>query len=171
VAAKRSGKSGATEKVLDKALDEALKGRPDFVGWLLGQTKFAGRGGTYHWSRSNHPWCRMKIEAPEAPGGFRIVESETDVLAVFEAADGLRCALHFENKLANGSFTPGQPDLYPVRARYWMNKTRYKSYTDFETVLVAPIAFRERNAAEAGKFDRFIAHEEIAPWISVFGLE
>jgi hypothetical protein len=95
-------------------------------------------------------------------------EGETDVLVVFET-DAQRFALHIENKRLTGRFTPKQPELYRERARAWANQGKYGNYDAWETVLVAPQAFYNRFRIEADKFGCFIAHEEIAKQIPLFG--
>jgi hypothetical protein len=158
-----------SEKQLDKALDHGLRTSPAFVIWLLGKTKFASRGGTYFWSRADHPYGRMPMQSDDSPDGIHYVESETDVLAVFTGSNGERFALHIENKLGSGRFTRNQADLYARRAVLWLNNPRYGGYTEFETVLVAPLAFQRRHKSEAAKFDRFVSYEELAAHIPIFG--
>jgi hypothetical protein len=157
-----------SEKELDKALDDAFRTSTEFAGWFLAKTKFASRGGTYSWSRFDHPWCRMPIPS-KSGAGVDYVESETDVLVVFAAADGGRFALHIENKRGSGRFTRNQADLYARRAEQWLNDRRYGDYSDFEVVLIAPLAFERLNKHGAAKFDRFVAYEEVAVHIPLFG--
>jgi hypothetical protein len=161
-----------SEKQLDHALDEAFQLQPHFASWFVDQTKFAGMGATYLWSRSNHPWSRVAITVQDPPTSepmTLVKEGETDVLVVFATPAGMRFALHIENKMAGGKFTPGQPDLYPTRARQWMGNPKYRSYTDFETVLVAPQAFLQRNEMAWKIFNRYIPHEDIARFVPLFG--
>jgi hypothetical protein len=96
-----------------------------------------------------------------------IKEGETDVLVVFETQTHKRIALHIENKLASGSFTPFQPEIYAARAAQWKGNPDYQSYEDWETVLIAPRSFYARYIDDAKKFGRFIAHEDIANYIRV----
>ena len=88
-------------------------------------------------------------------------DSETDVLVIYETIQGNRLALHIENKLANGKYTPYQPEFYPRRASAWLDNEKYGGYSDYETVLVAPIEFYSNNFSESQIFDRFIPYEEI----------
>ena len=160
-----------SEKQLDLALDDAFRHDPSFASWFVDQTKFAGMGGTYLWSRSNHPWGRVAHTTQDPTTGevvTTIKEGETDVLVVFTTANGLRFALHIENKVSVGKFMPEQPELYSVRARQWMGNPKYQSYTDFETVLVAPKMFYQRNESACRLFDRYIPHEDIAQFIPLF---
>ncbi|MFC4526234.1 hypothetical protein ISN76_19590 [Dyella halodurans] len=163
--------SRASEKQLDAALDAELKSNPGFADWFVSRTKFAGLGATYLWSRSNHPWGSVAHATVDEATGQTVTsikESETDVLVVFETPDGMRFALHIENKTAAGSFEPLQPELYAPRARQWMGNPKYRSYTDYETVLVAPKVFYARNEAACGFFDRYVSHEEIGLFIPLF---
>jgi hypothetical protein len=160
-----------SEKRLDAALDEALRSDPRFATWFVDRTKFAGMGATYLWSRSDHPWGRVEHITQDSATGESVTsmkEGETDVLAVFVTQAGLRFALHIENKLSGGHFMRFQPELYAVRARQWMGNPKYQSYTDFETVLVAPNVFHRRNVIACQVFDRYISHEDIAPFIPLF---
>jgi hypothetical protein len=160
-----------TEKVLDRAIDEAFKSNPDFVKWFLGRTKFSGTQARYFWSRSNSPWGRIKKEVPNEDTGqieTIIRESETDVLVVFEADSGERFAVHIENKLPSGCFTPYQVDMYPIRAEKWRGDSRYKKYQDWDTVLIAPVQFVERNKADCMKFGQIVTHEELAEFVPEF---
>jgi hypothetical protein len=168
----RSRMTGATEKQLDAALEQAFLGNAVFTQWFLGQTKFSGYAKKPFFSRSDHPWGRVVYTATNPHTGISetsIKESETDVLVVFRAPDGKVFALHIENKTGAGKFTPLQPELYALRAEQWAKNPKYGYYTDFETVLVAPHAFFQRNEAAARSFDRFISHEDIAAFIPAFG--
>jgi hypothetical protein len=99
-----------------------------------------------------------------------IKESETDVLVVFETSNGERFALHIENKVESGKFTPHQAQLYSQRARHWIDNPKYGNYRDFETILIAPRTFYERHEAVVNEyFNRFVAHEDIAAFIPLFG--
>jgi hypothetical protein len=96
-------------------------------------------------------------------------EGETDVLVVFEGPDKRRLGIHIENKVSSGTFTPHQPEVCAARADCWAHNSKYGAYDEWETVLLAPKAFYERNLAEAKKYTTFIAHEEIAAHIPAFG--
>jgi len=160
-----------TEKDLDLALEGAFKGNAAFTEWFLDKTKFQGQLASYLWSRSDNPWGRFEFpELNLKTGTHEIVfkEGETDVLVVFQTLDEKRFALHIENKLASGHFTPSQPELYAARAAFWQGKPQYRSYQEWETVLVAPNAFFQRCKTEATKFHRFVSHEEIAAHIPLF---
>ena len=156
---------------LDKALDHALINEPSFTEWFLNQTKFANSGAKYLWSNSQHPWGRIPMDVVDPDTGETKTikrDSETDVLVVFELPNKGRFALHIENKRADGKFEDLQPESYPIRAQHWRGKEKYQNYTDFETILVSPHAFHQRNTEEAKHFDRFISYEDIADKIPLF---
>ncbi len=160
-----------TEKTLDKAIDEAFKISPDFASWFLSKTKFSGENASYLWSRSNYPYGSVPSIIQNSATGVEeeiIKESETDILVVFEAEESKRFALHIENKLAHGKFTPLQPEHYAERAKLWLGDPKYYNYADYETVLIAPRVFYERWTEDAKKFDRYISHEEISAHLSIF---
>ena len=163
-----------TEKSLDQAIDDAFKANPDFVKWFLSRTKFAGVNARYFWSRSNNPWGRIKMQVRnEATGEMETIvrESETDVLVVFESDAGRRFAVHIENKLPSGCFTPYQVEMYPIRAEKWRGDSRYKNYHDWDTVLIASVHFVERNKADCMKFGQIVTHEELSEFIPEFAYQ
>jgi hypothetical protein len=150
-----------TEKQLDKAIEEQFKKFDEFSNWFLNQTKFANRPSKLVFSRSNSPWHKSRLTGKE---------SETDILVVFEETEtSRRFAIHIENKLSNGRFEPSQPRQYHERAMAWIGNKKYSNYLDYEVVLVAPRAFYDRNKEEAGIFDRYVSHEDIARFIPEFG--
>ena len=92
------------------------------------------------------------------------------MLAVFETPDGRRLALHVENKMAGGSFTPYQPELYQARKAQWKDRDHLGRYTEATTVLVAPTSFYQKFRERAALFDSYVSHEAIAEFISDFGM-
>lgn len=152
------------EKDLDKILDDGFKNSELFTKWFLSKTKFSNLCLSYKWSRSDHPWGRFtfEVEDPETRKKVEVNrDSETDILVVFENNSNKNVALHIENKLANGKYTQYQPEFYSKRAEAWRNKEKYGNYTDFETVLVAPIEFYADNFEASQNFDKFVSYEEV----------
>jgi hypothetical protein len=115
-----------------KPFADALVSNPTFKAWVLKKTKFAEhahdaqllhreilarrRRGTKYWWRSHYTEsCRC----------FGCSGQETDLLAIFETAKGLRFAIHIEVKHPKDGFTKGgnQAAAYPVRALCWVSKT------------------------------------------------
>lgn len=58
--------------------------------------------------------------------------------------------------------------MYSHRAAHWLGNFRYGGYTEFETVLLAPEAFRQRNAEQAMIFGCFISHEAVSDYVPLF---
>lgn len=163
----------STEKELDKALAEALERNHGLVSWIVSKTKFADRNVEFHSCRSDYIWGVHPFVSRNAQTGLEektFRESETDVLLLLKDNEDV-VALHIENKLGSGAFTKLQPEMYPQRAEHWKNDARRGGYVDFDTVLLAPLAFKERNAEQATLFGCFISHEEISAFIPVFGQE
>ena len=50
-----------------------------------------------------------------------------------------------------------------------MNRREFLDYSDFETMLIAPLAFKREHQTKASLFDRYISYEEIARFIPEFG--
>lgn len=161
----------ATEKELDQALESAIKSNAAFRVWFLRKTQSGSGFPNLVWSRSDHPWGKVRLILPNpVTGALEAVEreGETDVLVVLEGEKGRRLGLHIENKLGNGGFTPYQADVYAARADAWRGLEKYGAYQEWETVLVAPRAFYEAHLAEAAEFTSFVAHEELAQWLPEF---
>ena len=157
-----------SEKEIDPLIERAFNESPDFVTWFLSKTSYKNVNAKCVWSRSDHPWGKIafEYEDPKTGGISEIVrDSETDVLVVLESEQGKRFAFHIENKLADGSFTLYQPEMYKPRARAWLKSSKHGLYTEFETVLFSPIAFYKKNMEAARKFDRYITYEEASIFI------
>lgn len=160
-----------TEFELDEALASAFESNAAFANWFIGRTPFAKSGAEYRWARFDNPWSRVTFTLLCADSGSEVSyekDCETDVLVVYEAPDGERLALHIENKLAGGSFTPNQPKMYQERKEQWKGRKRLGNYAKAVCVLVAPLAFRNRNRLESEKFDVYVSHEEIAKFVPQF---
>lgn len=160
-----------TEKELDLAFEAAVSGNEAFCQWFLSKTKFGGNHPRLVLSRSNHPWGKVRLLLPNmGSGALEMIEreGETDVLLVFEGASGKRAAFHVENKRSSGSFTVYQPEVCAARAEHWVGNPSYGSYHLWETVLLAPLSFYQRNLADARKFTTFISHEDVAAFIPSF---
>jgi hypothetical protein len=160
-----------TEKELDQALAAELESNPAFLEWLLSQTKFSGSGAVFHRCRVDHPWGTHPFPSFDPATGARITvnrQSETDILLIVSHPSGQRYGLHIENKVGAGRFTDLQPQMYAHRAAHWIGNPRYGGYVDFETVLLAPEAFRQCHSAQAAHFGCFISHEAVGYYIPVF---
>jgi hypothetical protein len=161
----------ATEKELDRALAAELESNPAFFDWFVSQTKFSTSSAVFHSCRTDHPWGTHPFPSTDPNTGETITvkrQSETDVLLIVSDRDGHRLGLHIENKIGSGKFTDLQPEMYAHRAAHWIGKPRYGSYTDFETVLLAPEAFLQRNITQAAHFGCFVSHEAMGHYIPLF---
>ena len=156
------------EKDLDSVIERAFLDSNEFVAWFLSKTKFSQLQPKPVWSRSDHPWCKISFTHIDKDTGEELQisrESETDILVVMESSIGQRFAFHIENKLAAGKFTPYQPEMYGARAKHWLNQEKYGGYSDFETILFAPLFFYKKNLVESKLFDRYISYEEASIFI------
>jgi hypothetical protein len=161
-----------TEAILDEALARALFNEPSIAAWFLARTLFASEVASCVFCRCDNPWSSVRLEVRNALTDeveTLVRQCETDVLAVFAIRDGRRLALHIENKLAGGSFTPHQPELYRARKSQWKSRDKLGAYTDATTVLVAPKVFYERLRERSTLFDSYISHEEISEYVPEFG--
>jgi hypothetical protein len=159
------------EKQLDAALESSLEADAEFRHWFLSQTKTGNSFKELVLLRADYPWGKFRAILPNPlTGAIEVVvrEAETDILLVIERDDGKRIGFHIENKLASGSFTPHQPEMYAVRAEAWRKNSDYGNYDEWETVLIAPQAFFEKFKSDASKFISFISHEELAKRIFSF---
>lgn len=160
-----------TEAQLDAELANALRTRKKFAQWFLEQTKFRSEQALCVLCREDNPWSRVVSERlnPES-GEVEVLKKdrETDVLAVYETSDGRRLALHIENKLEDGFFTPHQPESYQERLSQWRMRKKLGMYVDATSVLVAPRAFYERHLTAAQAFESYVPHEDIGQHIDVF---
>jgi hypothetical protein len=164
-------RSVSHEKLLDQALELALKSGSEFCSWFAGKTNAGSGYHKYVISRSNYPWGTARLLLPNSQtGALEMVsrQGETDVLVVLSNDAGQRVGIHIENKLAGGTFTPYQPEVCAARADAWIGKTKYGNYHSWETVLVAPTSFYQRHQSDARKFKAFIAHEELAVKVPSF---
>lgn len=163
-----------TEKHLDKQLKRALEGDDRFRAWFVKAAKIPGNEPECLLCRADNPWGTAEFSIFDSQTGTTKLakrQSETDVLFVFRFKDQpeRRIALHIENKLAAGNFTPHQPSMYAARAKSWAGKEKYKNYSEWQTVLVAPLSFYEKHEQQAEQFGVFISHENIMEVLPAFG--
>ena len=161
-----------SEKELDLLLAAKLENDAEFLQFLLTRTRFAERGAEFRSCRANHPWGAHPFPHKNFAMGTEppvTRQSETDVLLTVTAKEGEVLAIHIENKIGAGKFTADQPEMYKHRAAHWIGNANYGAYSDFDTVLIAPVEFLERNAEQAVHFGARFSHEEIAELIPEFG--
>ena len=161
-----------SEKDLDHALATELEINHRFLEWFISRTKFAGHRVAFHSVRSNYVWGSHPFPV-QNPATGEITdstrESETDVLLLVKDHAGTTLAIHIENKVGAGRFTKLQPEMYEHRAAHWIGDAGRGGYSDFDTVLLAPEMFRQRNAEQAAIFGSFVSHESVADYIPLYG--
>jgi hypothetical protein len=159
------------EDMLCRIFAERVLSSADFCDWVLSHTKFGGCKAKLLYEeqiairpkvKAENWWRHWWRKIPDLKR-----ERETDIFLVFQACEGGdRFALHIENK-QNAKFRPGQAEDYEPRARWMMRTPHYLNYSDFETILIAPMALRERDA-RALLFHSFISYEDISRFIPEF---
>jgi hypothetical protein len=160
-----------TEAQLDTELARAFRTNKDFAQWFLEQTRFKSERASCVLCREDNPWSTVISERLSPESG--LIETlkkdrETDVLAIYETNDGRRLALHIENKLLNGAFTPHQPESYRERLEQWRLRKKLGMYVEATSVLIAPKAFYDSNLSAASVFEAYISHEQIGQYINAF---
>lgn len=164
---------GSQEAALDEIFANKIVESHEFRSWLLSRTKFAklwpharllkeeqaaARAGKPWWKNW---WCRV----PEYDSDLA-----TNIFVVFEIErTKLRFALHIENIGPFETFGENESESYKARALYMMNRDRFLSYMDFETVLLAPREFI-LNDSRSLNFDRRIPYETIAGFAPQFAI-
>lgn len=158
------------ESEYDHAFAEGLENSQQLRTWLLAGGRFARYSRTArlmreeqaavrkaaHWWK--HWWCTM-------PDG---TQGETDIFVVFEDNAAGRFAIHIENKPPHGVLKFPQAAAYRRRAAFKANDPRWLDYQDFETLLLAPAAFLAAHSECLRQFDRGIAYEDVAAFVSRF---
>ena len=151
---------------------EALVSDPNFRSWLLRQTKFAEFAGNARLmdremkakrSASAQSWWRSHYTEKcrcDGCGG-----RETDLLAIFEAAKGVRFALHVEVKQPNDKFDPDkrQGERYSVRAQCWARKApaAVLPHTMAATMLLFSESKRHEYSPHLAHFGTLITFEDV----------
>jgi len=161
-----------SEDALCRLFANRMRDSQDFCNWVLGQTKFRGRAARLLYEEQTRIRAKVKPENWWRHWWRKIPElsqeRETDIFLVFEdGEDRSRFALHIENK-QDAKFSPGQAEAYEPRARWMIGVERYLNYTDYQTMLIAPKAFRGQNRQEASLFQCFVSYEDIARFIPDF---
>lgn len=114
------------------------------------------KSATTWWRSHYHKKCRCQ----------GCSEQETDILAIFEAASGIRFALHFEVKQPKDRFPTDKDQAanYALRAKCWvaLPPRRVVPHADAATVLLCSAAKLADYAAHLPKFGSIITFEEIA---------
>ncbi|WP_322989602.1 hypothetical protein [Hoeflea sp.] len=163
-----------TEDDLCRYFAEHFARSDDFKNWVLSRTKFASGRFSTRLLKEEQILARPKVlpdrwwrhwfwKIPELGK-----EHETDIFLVLEnAIDGMRFALHIENKFG-GQLGPGQAASYAPRAKHVATNESRIPHQDFATVFIAPSSTMSKNPDDVALFDAAISHEEIAVFIQEF---
>jgi hypothetical protein len=165
---------GKEELLYAEPFADALVNDAGFRSWVLGQTKFAEFAydarllnremqiqrsvGARYWWRSHYT---------EACRCFGCSGQETDLLAIFEIASGLRFALHMEVKHPGDKFkdTGNQAAAYPVRALCWATEGKTPAkvlpHSLATTALLFSALKRTEYASHLRHFDTLITIEDV----------
>jgi len=162
-------------------LAAALRDRLEFRSWFLAQTEFSAYS---HNARlldkeqkdARSPSARNWYGSYWVGSSYRFFaecgERETDLLALFEAENGIRFALHVEIKAPGIRFSETQARDYPRRAACWAGKGRNPGtvleHDEATTVLCCERSFIDKHANEALHFANIVTFEEIAKRLDKF---
>ena len=150
--------ANSNELELDHAFWNALVANRPFQTWLLSRTKFETRSLCLV---TDEKWHQRWYRDPETGK-----DSETDILLMWrDEESGERFAIHIENKPAHRAWESSQAINYRRRAE---NRKKAWRYTDFELVLLAPLAFVARHQSEAAHFDIALTYEEVGTFVPAF---
>jgi hypothetical protein len=164
---------GNKELIFAKPFAEGLVNDPAFRSWVLRQTKFADFADEARLlhremkakrsARTRYWWRSHFTETCRCPG---CSGRETDLLAIFETATGLRFALHVEVKHPGDEFKDDeQAPAYPVRARCWSTNGRTPAkvlpHTETTTALLCSELRLEDYAPRPAHFETVITFEDI----------
>jgi hypothetical protein len=151
-----------------KAFADALASDPVFRAWVLKKSGFPGDAELLHeamlrkrtpgtqlwWNSHFNPSCYCS----GCKGG-----KETDLLAVFEATDGHRFAIHVEVKRPGDKFGKQQAKAYQDRASCWISKTpnTVLPHVTASTLVLFSEEQRESFSEAISEFGTHVTIEEI----------
>ena len=133
------------ERDVDLILAEEFYANPQFVAWVLDQT------------RSNRGIVANVVEVQVS---LAEDQRESDLVVTLEKNDKTRIGLLIEDKI-DAEFQPGQLEGYQSRGRKGVGENRW---TNFEVILCAPSSYIARSSV-ARKFDVTLEYESIAKWM------
>jgi hypothetical protein len=164
---------GSIEFSYAEPFANALVIDPAFRSWILRRTKFAafaeGARLLHNEMRSQRSedsatWWRSHFTEKCRCQGCS--GQETDILAIFEAATGVRFALHFEVKQPADKFPTNrdQGANYALRAKCWATSAPKSvvPHSDATTVLLCSTLKLAEYGPHLSKFGSVITFEEIA---------
>lgn len=164
---------GSVEYAYAEPFANALVDDPAFRTWVLQQTKFAtlaeGARPLYEEMKAKRSpsadswWRSHYTERCRCQG---CSGQETDLLAIFEAKNGTRFALHVEVKQPADNFSTkrDQAANYALRAKCWARSApdAVLPHADADTVLLFSASKRGEYAPHIPKFGTALTFEEVA---------
>jgi len=164
---------GSIEFTYAEPFANALVADPAFRSWVLRQTKFAAFADEARLlhdemrarrSSNSATWWRSHFTEKCRCQGCS--GQETDILAIFETATGMRFSLHFEVKHPADKFPTNkdQGTNYTLRAKCWATSApkAVVPHTDAATVLLCSALKLTEYGPHSSKFGSVITFEEIA---------
>lgn len=164
---------GSVEFTYAEPFANALVADPAFRSWVLQRTKFAvfaEKARLLHEemkaqrSGSSATWWRSHFTEKCRCQGCS--GQETDILAIFETATGMRFSLHFEVKQPTDKFSTkrDQAANYALRAKCWAISApkAVVPHADAATVLLCTALKLVEYSPHLSKFGTVITFEEIA---------
>lgn len=163
---------GSVEFAYAEPFANSLVTDPAFRSWVVRQSKFAvfAQGARLlheeMWakrSKSSSTWWRSHYTEKCRCQGCR--GQETDILAIFEATNGMRFGLHFEVKQPADDFTKeDQAANYAIRANCWATSApaAVVPHSDAATMLLCSALKLSDYAPHVSKFGSRITFEEIS---------
>jgi hypothetical protein len=130
------------ERDVDIVLAEEFSVDPDFAAWVLTRTR---------------SFVDASASVVDVYVSLSDNSGESDLVVVYQRADGSRFALLIEDKIEAG-FQPDQLMRYRTRGNVGVIENRWSS---FDVLLCAPDAYIQK-AAVAKQFDATISYEDIA---------
>lgn len=176
-------KYGSLEYQYAEPIARGLVEQADFRRWVLSRSKFSSASEARilnkemkaHRSNPTAEWWRFYFT--EGCRCLGCSGKETDILAMFEGAAGVRFAMHFEIKQPKDKFKADgvQARGYPLRAECWVRNPppRVLRHQDASTGIFFSEAKRSEYGLHLDNFQTQITFEEIErrfPQVAVWRL-
>jgi hypothetical protein len=164
--APRRKRYGSKEFAYAEPFADALVDDPAFRSWVLRQTKFAAFADGSRVLSKEMQARRSSSSANWWRSHYTEKSGETDILAIFEAPDGMRFALHFEVKQPADRFPTDKDQAANCadRADLWV-KSAPKAVLPHKaasTVLLCSAKKLKEYAPHLPRFGAVVTFEEIA---------
>lgn len=172
---------GKNEWLYAYPIANALVTDDRFRHWFVSMTPFKDHAMTARllWeeqkarrTKGSETWWRSYWTGSSYKHRAECGERETDLLAVFEAFEGFRFALHVEVKAPGDKFGVDQARDYGRRAKCWKGRDRAPKtvlpHDDAATILCCEGMFAHSNPEKSGLFDTVLHHSDIAKFIEPY---